>query len=797
MPPRTVAHAVFVVCLVAFAAAGVARAEDAPPRQIEEIVVTAQKKAENIQNVPISITAISGDFLAEAGIDDVHQLSKFTPNVTFATNPCCPTIFIRGFGTPFNASSFDPTVGLALDELSISQSVYFSDPLYDIERIEVLRGPQGTLFGKNTTGGLFNVTTAAPTRDYTGTLLARAGGLGVHRVEAALGGPLAGLDWAQFRIAFLDLQDAGDVENTKLGIDEPASRQRAARLKLALQPLDKLDVLVIGSLARTDAIAFQFQQYHLRDSSVRFLRQYDPRFEDDGLNHQDSVNFRPDDWRRTYTAQTNVRYRFDDFGIFRAPELVAVLGYTKFDASASIDFDFGPADVAHFLDPAPVRYDQRSAELRASTELPAPFGFGTLDLLFGGLYYDSNFYTEVPIVAGKDFAAYLLSPAGFELATGMQPPGGVGFNDLTAAATALGVPVPIPPLLEGDGLIVVSDQNTISGSGFGQIGWHPNDRWTITAGGRFTHEKRTAAVSNQCFQPGFICAALGGRNYAVDLQRTENDFSPRFTAQYSPWRELTLFAARSKGFKSGGFNNFNDAGTNLEVEAEEVVSWEAGAKGTLLDGTLSLAGTFFNGDADNLQVQNLVGAVVEVRNAASARSRGVELDYRWLTPIEPLSIAGGGAFTDARFKEYPNAQAPRGSGSATQDLSGHRMPFVPKWQTNVTPTLRLPFAVPRVSLLERLPPRLALSTAVDILYRSGQFLDQDLDPHTRQDAYVLLDGRIGISNVEETLSLSFAVRNITNADVFEFVTDSTFFPGGYMAFQEFQRNVSAEVRYRF
>jgi len=278
---------------------------------------------------------------------------------------------------------------------------------------------------------------------------------------------------------------------------------------------------------------------------------------------------------------------------------------------------------------------------------------------------------------------------------------------------------------------------------------------------------------------------------------TENDFSPRFTAQYSPWRELTLFAARTKGFKSGGFNNFNSAGTNLEVNAEQVVSWEAGAKGTLLDGTLSLAATFFNGDADNLQVQNLVGAVVEVRNAASARSRGVELDYRWLTPLEALSVSGGGAYTDARFKDYPNAQAPRGSGSATQDLSGKRMPFVPQWQTNATPTLRLPFAVPRASLLERLPPRLALTTAVDILYRSGQFLDQDLDPHTHQNAYVLLDGRIGISNVDDTLSLSFAVRNITNADVFEFVTDSTFFPGGYMAFQEFQRNYTAEVRYRF
>ncbi len=118
------------------------------------------------------------------------------------------------------------------------------------------------------------------------------------------------------------------------------------------------------------------------------------------------------------------------------------------------------------------------------------------------------------------------------------------------------------------------------------------------------------------------------------------------------------------------------------------------------------------------------------------------------------------------------------------------MPFVPVWQTNVTPTLRVPFTVPHL-------PRLAFTTAVDILYRSGQYLDQDLDPHTHQDAYVLLDGRIGISNLEDTLSLTIAARNITNADVFEFVTDSTFFPGGYMAFQEFQRNVTAEVRYRF
>jgi iron complex outermembrane receptor protein len=794
-----------IACLLALAACAALRAptfaqEEPPrPRQVEEIVVTAQKKEQTVQDVPISMTALTGDFLQEAGVDDIHELAKFTPNVNFSTNPCCPTIFIRGFGTPFNASSFDPTVGITIDEMSISQSVYFADPLYDIGRIEVLRGPQGTLFGKNTTGGLFNVTTAAPTREFTGLLVVRAGGLGVHRVEAAGGGPLGALDWAQFRVALLDSQEAGDVDNTKLRVEEPKAKQRAGRLKLALQPLDGLDVLLIGSLARTDARAFQFQQHHLRDSSVRFLRQYDPRFEDDGLNHQDSTNWPPHHVRDTTLAQGNFRYHLGDLGPLRQTELVAVLGYTKFGGGAPIDFDFSPADVAHFLPPATIAYQQKSAELRFGTTAPAPFGFGDLELLTGALYLDSSFFTDVPVVAGDDFGDYLLSAPGFELATGMPAPGGVGFTDLAAAAAALGVPLPPSPApFAGDGFRVLSDQGTTSAGAFGQLGWNPTPRWTVTAGGRFTYEKRTAALTGDCFNPGFVCAALGAREYNLDLSRIEHDFSPRFTAQYRPFDALTLFAARAQGFKSGGFNNFSITGRGLEVDAEKVVSWETGAKGRLFDGTLSVAAAFFNTDADNLQVQNFVGTAIEVRNAASARSRGVEFDFHWLTPVEPLTLFGAGAFTDARFKDYANALAPRGPGPDTQDLSGKRMPFVSEWQFNVTPTLRLPFAVaglPAIGTL--LPPRLAFTTAVDVFYRSDLFLDLDLDPNTHQDAYVLLNGRIGVSTVDDALSVNVAVRNLANADVFEYVTDSTFFPGGYMAFQEFQRNVVAEVRYHF
>ncbi len=121
-----------------------------------------------------------------------------------------------------------------------------------------------------------------------------------------------------------------------------------------------------------------------------------------------------------------------------------------------------------------------------------------------------------------------------------------------------------------------------------------------------------------------------------------------------------------------------------------------------------------------------------------------------------------------------------------------------KWQLNDTPTLRLPFGVPELPVLGRfVPPRLALTTAFDVFYKSDMFLDLDLDPNTRQRGHVLLDGRIAVSTLEDTLSIGVSVSNLTDADVFEYVTDSTFFPGGYMAFQEFQRNYAAEVRYRF
>jgi iron complex outermembrane recepter protein len=781
-----------VLCYIAVAAMpGAASAEEPQPaaqrvqQQIEEIVVTAQKKAEDIEQVPISMLAFRGQFLTEAGIEKLHQLASYSPNVRLTGNEFGPTVFIRGFGTPFAGSAFEPAVGFAVDELSIPREIYMADPLYDIERVEVLRGPQGTLFGKNTPAGLFNVTTRAPTDEFGGDVVAWAGGLGVHHEEAGVGGALS--DVARFRLAAVDLEQAADVHNTKLDVGEPATGQRAVRLKLDVRPLDGLDVLLIGSGAFTNARFSNLQNYLMRDSSVRFLRQYDPKFEDDGFDHQDSINLKKDLHRETGSVQGNFHYALGDLLGMRDANLVAILGDTGFNQTAGVDEDASPADIAnltfHF------RYQQRSAELRASGLLPGPFRIGEIEPLIGALFFDAHLLSNAPLRAGKDLGAFVLSAPGFELITKRQAPGGVGFTDLTQATARLGIdPIGDAHLLEGDGGRFLLDQDLDSKAVFGQVAWHLTERWTASFGGRFTYEAKKAHLLNQCFQPGVVCAALGIEQFDLQRSRSETDFAPKVTLQYFPLSNLSLFATRGEGFKSGGFNNFSFTRTGIEVEPEKTVSWEVGAKGSLFDERLAYSAAFFDMEAKDLQVQNLVGTIVVVRNAASARSRGVEMDLRWLSPWQALSVTGAGALTDARFKDFRNAPATASSGSNTQDLSGRRMPFVPETQLALTPRLDFPIHA-------ALSRDVVFTTALDVLYRSSAYLDSDLDPKKRQPGYAILNARIGLTDSAERLSLIAAVTNLANTDSAEYITNSIVFPGGYMVRQEFQRNYEVQLRY--
>ena len=771
-----------------------------PParRTIEEIVVTAQKVEENVVRVPISITVLDGKRLRDAEIVRFHELVKFTPSVSLPNGTCCGPVFVRGIGTPFGFTAFDPTVGLVLDELAINQNVYFSEPIFDVERVEVLHGPQGTLFGRNATAGVFNVTTASPTEELDGYVSGHVGGLDTRGIEGAIGGPVGGLgEIARFRLALLASDQAADSENTFRGGAEPAVEQRAARLKLDLHPLPRLDVRLLAEHAETGADVDLYQLHLLSDSSVELLRRFDPRFEDDGFDHRHSSDHPSDMERETDRLQATARFDAGDLGPFREITIVAVGGATRFDSEVPSDFDYSPADILRSR--ADAEYDQRSAELRVSSVFGLPFVPGDFELLAGGFFLRSTFASEFPTVLGEDAEEWFLSAPGFELVTGEPPPGSVGFGNLSAVAEALGLEVPsLPPVAAGDGLRLTLDQKTTSKAFFGETAWRPSERWRVSAGARITDEEKKGRAKSDCFGLGLACAAVGGEEYTLPVRRRDVDVSPRFTAQFFPSATSAFFVTRATGFKSGGFNNVSLVRDEIVVEPEDAVSWELGAKGTLLDGTMVLAATLFHLDVDDLQVQNLVGPLVQVRNAASARSRGLELAARWLTPWAPLVLDAAAAFTDARFVDFEDAVAPQSSPAPTQDLSGKRLPFVPEWQVNATPTLRVPFAAAHLPLVGRwLPHELVATTALDVVYRSDLSPIAEVDPLVQEPSHVVLDGRIALATADGAWSISFSATNLTDARIAEYMGNSITFPGGYYVIERFQRNWSFGIRHEF
>ncbi|MGH7804891.1 MAG: TonB-dependent receptor, partial [Candidatus Binatia bacterium] len=411
-----------------------------------------------------------------------------------------------------------------------------------------------------------------------------------------------------------------------------------------------------------------------------------------------------------------------------------------------------------------------------------------LEILLGGLVFESDLGSNVLTLAGEHFDDYLLTPAAFEALLGIAPPGGVGFPDVSAAAAALGLaPLPGPNPLAGDGFRFRLDQKTRSHAVFGRAAWHLTEAWTVSLGARLTRETKDAHLVNQCAGAGLLCAGLGVEEFDFATDREETDVSPRATLEWAPTDELNLFATRAEGFKSGGFNNLSFTAGTAEVEEEKTVSYEVGAKGRLFDDTLSYAATLFHTDVDDLQVQLIRGTFLLVQNAASARTRGLELDLRWLTPWEPLSLVGSAAFTDARFESYPDAPAPQSSGASSQDLSDRPLPNSPKVQFNLSPTLRLPLTLASHDLVA--------TSALDLLYRGSAYLSEDLDPRHRRDDYVTLGARVAVSSADGFWTLSFSGKNLTDEDIAELMGGNPLFPGGSLVLQEFQRAFFAELRF--
>lgn len=731
--------------------------------QLEEIVVTAQKRVENLQDVPIAITAVTGDSIRSAGISKMEDLAPSIPNFQFAEAVSgSDNMFMRGIGSGPNFG-FEQAVGQVVDGFFFGRSRFGRATFLDVERVEVLKGPQGALIGKNTSGGAINITTAKPTDELEGWISAtyEMEANEGYTIEGAVSGPIT--DTFKARLAArMDDRD-GWVKNDITGDDQQEQDDITARLTLLWELTEDIDATFL----------YQTGDFH-RDGRTRQLslcgaglRNFDPdgpgpapagalfgaltaQGEDCKANYHRNVVNTQNGSGNSEGFETD----FDIYGLtlnwnFENFTVTSLTGFAEYETLDLADIDATIAEIAGME--ATEDYEQWSQELRITSTSDSAIDY------IAGIFIQ---HTEQTTDFRRDFATL----------PGINT---VGSN------------------------VILTEQEGDTYAIFGQVTWHLSDQWEVTLGGRFTKEEKdadqvqfsselftaTPTVLNPLLVPGPGAPNPAAPAHTVKADRTENAFSPTLNVSWRPNDNSMYYASIRRGFKGGGFDHQFSVPqsanlANFEFEEEEVTSFELGAKLTLAEGAAQLNVALFRSEYDDLQVSALNSAdtTFNVGNAASAITQGLEMDVKWAA-TDRLTLNFAGAYLNAEYDDYENApcntdQIITGGCpnpvSQTQDLSEEALQYAPDLSLTAS-----------AEYIWSLSDSLELTGFVQLTHSDEFALSLDLDPNLMEDSYTKVNARLTLGEVEGRWELSLVGRNLSDKTTTNFGNDGL--GGGFMA----------------
>ena len=781
----------FAICPTAARAqdAPAAEPEETPPAQMDaeaqtdaatvgesapdgEIIVTARKRSERLQDVPLSIAAVSGQTMQEQGVRKIEDLQTKVPNLKMTETGIGSNIAIRGIFSGVN-QGFEQSVGTYIDGIHYGRAQQSRAPFLDVQRVEVLRGPQSILFGKNSIAGALNIISAQPTDQLDGYVQ------GNYQLDSddwellgAVSGPIT--DRVRARIAGRVHSGDGFIKNMTLDRSEP---QR-----------DDWNLRGIVDWDVTDDLTLSFKAEHGEfDTKGRNIEIYDelPSTKPGGLTFgrtyaqilsllgaDPSVLNNVKDDKRSSNGDTSSNksstYVLTANWNTGIGTLTAISGYNRFDYDEDCDCDFTGANLLT-VDLAE-KYEQFSQEIRLASDTAHKFEY-----IVGGFYQtsDHSYRDNINVPSNS-----LLVPV-----INASSPGNGNFVANTRAAREANVDTDIL-------------------SAFGQVTYKFNDHFRVNFGGRVTHEKkdgdRTLTIQNidgtalagmqavgaplvfgQLFRissinlttiagmglPGFSAAAQGLLNlygaHPVEDRISKTGFVPSVVAQYDVDDDIMFYGSFTKGTKSGGFdfrgNNrgfYPTMADAFEFDEEKATNWEAGAKTRFLDGRAIFNAALYHTDIKDLQVSVFDGVLGYVVGNADARTQGIEVDGRFaVTPH--LTLRAAGALTDFEFKKYPNGQcypgqAPDGANGQC-DYKGKTNQLVPDWQA----TLAIDWNHAITSDLE-------LRTTADMFASDGYFLSPTLDPNQVQDSYAKLGMRLALGDRGRRWEVAILGKNLTD-----------------------------------
>jgi outer membrane receptor protein involved in Fe transport len=782
------------------ACAGGAAADDSAQgsQQLQEVVVTAQKVKQTLEQVPASVTSIGGEYIRNSGVRDFQELSDYTANTNLQVSSSSTQLLVRGFGTLNDVPGLDPSVGVVVDGVVYTYPEYLTAFFGDLDRYEVLRGPQGTLFGKNVTAGILNITTNAP--DPKETLIRldtdwRSYGSRAFRPVVNL--PL-GHGFSLRATGNFEHGDHGALWNTALNRPEQNAQQDSGRLRLRYDSHDGW-TMDLGLFAAYHQENFNKQQLFVVGPNMQALaRSYDPRFKT-FINDHVSEDVPALEAATTHGASVTFDGDLGQPNGMKSLHLVSITGMAQNVIGArDIDADFSPIPFIHdgLSEPEPER--QFTQELRVTATAPDVFGFGHDATFVAGLYYDNYTLRTSDLFQVEDLGAALAyegaanaDAQNIGLVGPLSSLAGHSFSDVLNLLNSLvGQPL-IPTQSAISGLAL----RTKDYAAFGNAEWYFTKDWALLLGLRYGKENRRGEPHS--FSSSLLIPLIAQQQNFNDtganaLHRTEVDFSPKAGFKYQPSKHTEAYFNWSDGFKSGGFNGIPLNQRQIEFGPEKASSFEAGYKvkdrlwGGPIRGSLSLYRTHFS----NLQVSTFQGANVVIVNGPGARSQGFEADLQWLLPVKGLSLYSSFGFADARYTEYFHGLITGDNKCPTMDrrhpapgstssnptyecnLSGEPLAFAPQWTAAMTPSytfLHLPYSI-------------GVTAAVDLLYQGDRYLNSEDDPRQLQKATFVVNPHLVFADeVNDTWGLALGVQNASNEVYSDQVIDQPLAPGNFAA----------------
>ena len=763
-------------------------AQDDEVLELEEIVVTAQKRQESLQDVPISVAAVSAERLEDTGVDDIEGLTTLMPNIHFTQTGISTQVRVRGIGSD-NSQGFEQSVGMYVDGIYYGRAQLFRVPMMDMERAELLRGPQGTLFGKNSIAGALNLTTAKPTDETMGKLsISHEFEHNQNEFNGVISGPLT--DELLGRLAVRTYEEDGYVYNSFLDRNEGEQQNTSIRGTLDYAASDQLSFSLKAehnsfetrgrAIEVTQDVGFSGDPNDPNDPGnpgnyasvlagfgVISVDDFDSDFDYSRQSNEDEFS---DNKVNNYTLTTTYDLNNDH-------TITGVTGYLSFDYSELCDCDFLPAEILELE--LNEDYEQISQEIRITSPQDQE-----IEWLAGAFYqhYEQNFDDLINVHAASPTETGNLLPSFPVRDAAGAPLPGSSYESL---------------LNTGPQRTFFQDSN--ASAIFARATWHISDVLHLTLGGRYAYERKSATKSidviaidgatltdEQITEAGRIYevpallainndspgndAANGNFKHRLAETRDEEVFTPLVNLEYNATDDIMLYASYTQGYKAFGFDPRSNNPVFFGFEEEEADSFELGMKSTLLDGRAELNAAIYRTNYDNLQISQYDGAVgFNVGNAKETLVQGLELDGRFLIS-EDLSASFGGSYLDFEYKDFENGNCYAGeTGGQDVQLTINTNPLEQITVTQCDYTGRSGVYTPEVTLNFSLnydrpiTDDLMFDALLDVQHVGSHNVNVNLQPDGEIDAYQLVTLRLGIST--ESWGLALLGRNMLDEEI--------------------------------